>query len=314
MREGVVKACPICGTEDAKSIKRRDHRPVLFRCRKCGAVFLGSVWGANQVSEYYRGYYKTRAIEYDPLTENRYHAILDRLEQLRPVGRLLDVGCGTGHFLSVAEARGWQAVGLEVSKSALEFLERIRTERGFKFSVVGGDLVQAGFPFKSFDAVTLFEVIEHLNDPVATLREVHRVLKDDGILYLTTPNFDSLPRYILGQRWRVIAEEHLCLFNPKTLRDCLVTIGFRPLKVLTKNVDVPEILSKSWRRGELEKNGTPISNTRSFRETVESSLWLRWLKAGANTALRLLQLGETLEALAVKDKMPAGGGFSPSGS
>jgi len=295
-----LRPCPICGKQDAKDVGGGESRPTLYRCWRCRAVYWGNTWGSKQVSEHYCGYYKVEEIEYDPLTEKRYHAILGRLEQLRSVGRLLDVGCGTGHFLAVAEARGWQAVGLEVSESALDFLKRVRAEGGFKFSVVKGDLVQSGFSPESFDAVALFEVIEHLPDPLASLKEIYRLLAGGGIVYMTTPNFDSLSRYLLGCRWRAIVEEHLVLFNVRTLRACLEAVGFHALTIKTKNVDIMEILFKWRQHGQMEKPVNPFSATRAFRHTIEGSPWLRRLKTGANTVLRLSHLGDTVEALAVK--------------
>ena len=257
-------------------------------------------WDLKQVSKYYSGYYNPEVSVYDPLTEKRYQAILAQLERFRSSGYLLDVGCGTGHFLAVAAARGWQPVGAEISESALEFLRYAIRERRLKFSVVRGDIGQAGFSSESFDAVTLFEVIEHLEDPVTTLAEAYRLLKEGGILYVTTPNFDSLTRYLLGKRWRVIAEEHRCLFNPNSLKKCLTAIGFRPLKLVTKNVDIPEILA-TWRQSrQLSVPGGDFSATRSFRRTVEGSSLLRWAKRGTNEMLRWSHLGETIEALAVK--------------
>lgn len=62
--------------------------------------------------------------------------------------------------------------------------------------------------------MTLFEVLEHLIGPMASLRRIHTLLEPEEILYLTTPNFDSLSRYALAGRWRAITEEHLCLSIP----------------------------------------------------------------------------------------------------
>lgn len=272
----------------------------LYRCSDCRVVHWGRVWEPEKAIEYYRDYYAGKPPEYDPITEKRYDAILDWFERLTSPGRLLDVGCGIGHFLTVAESRGWQAVGLEVSASALQLLTHLKSERRWRFQVHGEDLLRADFPEGSFRAVTLFEVLEHLIDPMANLRGIHTLLEPGGLLYLSTPNFDSLSRYALAGRWRVITEEHLYLFNPGTLITCLEAAGFHPVRVLTKNVDVPEILAKWRRRRQPREPVNTFPATWAFRRTIEGSTWLRWLKAGANEALRLSRLGETIEALAVK--------------
>ncbi len=298
-----ARSCPVCGRDDSRAL---DAGGSLQRCRGCRAVYWSQAWTLADLRGHYRGYYEGRPHDYDPLTEKRYHAILERFEQLGSVGRLLDVGCGAGHFLAVAETRGWQATGVEVSQSALELLEQVRARRGFRFAVVSGDLREAAFPSSSFAAVTLFEVIEHVRDPVATLREASRLLKDGGLLYLTTPNFNGLTRYLLGRKWRVIAPEHLCLFSLRSIRYCLGVAGFRPVSVRTKNIDIPAILA-GWR----SRHGRPrpvagLAEPRCFRETIELVPWLRWLKAAANRVLDLLGLGETLEVLAVKEPSRVG--------
>lgn len=249
---------------------------------------------------HYEGYYPPEKIYYDPLTEKRYHSILSEFERIRPPGRLLELGCGKGHFISVAEARGWEAVGLEVSHSALEVLGQLKKERQLKFSVIESPLTEASLPGESFDAVVLIEVIEHLDDPVATLRETRRLLKNRGILYLTTPNAGSLSRVLLGDRWRVIAEEHRILLNPRALSAGLKELGFHPLTVTTKNLDLPEILA-AWGGANPEMHPTPAdSSSQRLRRGIEENGLLRQAKAGANHLLRLSQAGDTIEVLAVK--------------
>lgn len=296
-----TKPCPLCGdgvrlTRPRSSLNDSE----LLRCRDCGLVCWASTWNAEQVAEHYHGYYGNGMIGYDPLTERRYHALLERMERLRPPGRVLDVGCGAGHFLVAAEARGWEGVGLEVSRSALDTLRQVQRERHLMFSIVEGNLAQANFPAQHFDAVTLFEVLEHLEDPMDTLREAHRLLKHGGLLYLTTPNYDSLSRRLLGRRWRVIAEEHRCLFNTRAIMTSLNRLGFRAVSVGTKNIDIPEILSKWGIRKQRAHPTDRSSSSQRLRHTIEGVGWLRAAKASANQLLRVLQLGDTLEALAVK--------------
>ena len=292
--------CSLCGGDRAARLGLDSGRSLLYRCLDCRVVHWGEGWKSEKVAEHYHDYYSKKEPEYNPITEKRYHAILNRFERMMRPGRLLDVGCGIGHFLAVAESRGWEAVGLEVSGSGLQLLTRLKAEQGWRFQVRGEDLLRANFPGGSFKAVTLFEVLEHLIDPMSNLRKIHALLEQDGIVYLTTPNFDSLSRYALAGRWRAITPEHLYLFNPRTLSTCLEAAGFIPVRILTKNVDVPEILAK-WRHcRQPQKSVNTFPATRAFRKTIEESLWMQWLKACANTALQLSRLGETIEVLAVK--------------
>ena len=294
-----MRPCPWCLSLKARRLNEKEG---LLQCRSCGAVYWSTPWSEEQVETHYDGYYPpTEQSEYDSITEKRYHAILDQFEQHKSPGRLLDVGCGKGHFLSVAETRGWEAVGCEVSRSALELLSQIKGEKQFNFSVVRSTFTEANFPSGSFDAITLFEVMEHIDDPLSALQETHRLLKKDGILYLTTPNFNSLSRVLLKGRWRVLAEEHRILLNPRAIRLRFHELGFRPFQVTTKNIDVAEILAY-WRKGKPEIHPThPESSSQRLRHRIEGNRLLQQAKAGMNHFLRYADLGDTIQVLAMKE-------------
>lgn len=294
-----MSACVICSTARVRPLNIEAKGSSLLRCQECRAVYWDRVWNGRELVTHYHDYYSSQASDCHPITERRYHAMLDRFERLTPPGPLLEIGCGMGHFLAVAESRHWKPVGLEISQSGRERLERLKAARGWNFPVHGVDVMEATFPPGSFRAVVLIEVLEHVASPMACLRRIHTWLEQGGLLYLTTPNFDSLSRYLLGGQWRVIASEHLCLFNPRTLRASLRAAGFRPVRFVTKNVDVPEILAKLRRRAPREPVSTSAA-TQELRQTLEASPWLRVLKAGANAALRVSGWGETLDVLALK--------------
>ncbi len=295
-----TSACPTLGAHQVHPLTRGGARGRLWQCRGCGLVGWTETWTAAQARQHYAGYYHPVEITYDPLTEQRYHAFLSECERLTPGRRLLDIGCGAGHLLAVSAARGWQATGVEVSSSALEALDRLQRERGVRFTVVSDDLARASLPAGRMDVVSLVEVIEHLGNPLAALQESHRLLSDRGLLYLTTPNYDSVSRRLLGCRWRVIAPEHQSLLSPRTLRTYLQAAGFRPLRMTTKNIDVVEILAK-WRRQAAPPAGQTRQAAQGLRHAVEERAWLRGLKHLINGCLRWTQLGDTIEVLAMKE-------------
>jgi SAM-dependent methyltransferase len=87
-----------------------------------------------------------------------------------------------------------------------------------QLEVFAGTLEEAGYPAKMFDVVTLWDVLEHLHDPAATLREIHRILKDDGILVVRVPNLASWNAHLFGRYWAGLdAPRHLYVFSPATL-------------------------------------------------------------------------------------------------
>lgn len=137
-------------------------------------------------------------------------------------GRLLDVGCGDGRFLRQMQDLGWEATGVEPDPVAFR-----AATGGRKANVLLGTLEEAALPDSAFHVVTMNNVIEHLSDPIRTLRECYRVLRQDGSLTVVTPNIESLGRRWFGRAWlHWDPPRHLFLLSAKTLRQCLESVGF----------------------------------------------------------------------------------------
>lgn len=144
-------------------------------------------------------------------------------------GRLLDVGCGNGEFLACARELGWSVAGIEPDPSAA----RVAHER-LGLEIVGPTLKDATLPQASLDAVTLSHVVEHLLDPVDTLRQCARVLKPGGRLVLATPNIRSLGHSYWKKNWVGLdPPRHIVLFSPHALRRCVEETGLRVVELRT---------------------------------------------------------------------------------
>ena len=139
-------------------------------------------------------------------------------------GRVLDVGCAAGFFLEVMANRGWDVFGLEPSQAILpRAQERLGAAR-----VHGGFLKGSPFAPDSFDLITLWDVLEHIPDPLGALHRIHTLLRPDGVLILETQNVRSLMASVLGRRWHHYKfAEHLFHFHPGTVRQALEQTGFR---------------------------------------------------------------------------------------
>jgi 2-polyprenyl-3-methyl-5-hydroxy-6-metoxy-1,4-benzoquinol methylase len=144
-------------------------------------------------------------------------------------GRLLDVGCGGGRFLRRMQKRGWQVAGTDFDEQAAR---KVSTRYGIETHV--GDLPQCGLPAERFDAITLSHAIEHLYDPLATLRECLRLLKPGGLLVMTTPNAHSIGAIEFGANWRGWeAPRHLHLFTVASLAALTRQAGFEIVEATT---------------------------------------------------------------------------------
>ncbi len=230
--------CLLCGGCRLHPVFRKE-RWTVFRCATCTNGFLVSSSAGEALAP--PGDWFQRIPERRGVFRRRWHAIgkalrgllywrgfearkLRRVLRWKQGGRLLDIGCAKGEFLSVAQSQ-FEVQGVEVSPTALQ-----RSRAMFGARVFSGDVREAGFPDEGFDVITLFSTVEHLSDPLAVLRECRRLLRDGGVLVVKTPNFSSLNRRILRGGWSGYKlPEHRFFFNPRGLRLLFARAGLEPL-------------------------------------------------------------------------------------
>ena len=125
----------------------------------------------------------------------------------------MDVGAGAGEFLSLMRKHGWETAGVEPSPVTSRYA---REDRGIQ--VFTGTLQDIDLPHASYDLVTLWEVMEHLPDPLAAVKKMALLLKKGGTLVFSTPNIEGLPVRWFGSAWWTNVPRHLYFFSPKTVR------------------------------------------------------------------------------------------------
>lgn len=172
----------------------------------------------------------------------RMGAILNKAATMAgntPAGmQLLDVGCSSGALLRVAADIGFTVRGVEPAAKAAD------TARGMGFDVFPGLLQEAGFDADSFDIVTLFEVIEHLLDPIEVVTEIARILKPGGLLVIGTGNADSWTVQALGAKWEYFDIRshggHISFYTPASMRLLADKTGLEVTAIETKRVNLGE--------------------------------------------------------------------------
>ncbi len=233
--------CPTCkSTNVGIRYQLSDYR--IARCSACRLEYHdGFGGGGEDEGMFSEAYYRVRHREafeaqFDNYANDPSAAVfsqwMERLERLNPPGRILDVGCALGTFLKIAEARGWQPHGVEISHFAAEFATQTRG-----LQVFNGDLDAFPGEDDSFDVVTFWDSIEHVTHPLENLRTAVRLLKTGGHVLLTTDNFDCLVadaarltyRATLGRSTyameRVFIAPNRTFFSEETLRATIAAAG-----------------------------------------------------------------------------------------
>jgi len=236
-------ACSLCGGS-AKAPVIRIGSHAVSACSACGLGFLDPPvpqQGEGGVS-YDEDFYLSQSAVKDPaegIRENRTRVRLVR--KFKPSGSLLDVGCGLGFFLEAARREGFTATGMEGSDWAMEYVRR-----QFGIPIRPAPLETTDLPEGSFDVCTLWQVIEHLPDPLAALRKIRDLLRPGGVVIMETRNRRGYDARLLGEKWGGwTLPYHLWHFDPASFRLLLEKSGFRVVKIRIHHSDA---VKKALRR------------------------------------------------------------------
>ena len=206
---------------------QNNRTEIIVICKVCGLVYVNprlalihgvATYSTEQELTYFERSYESRLLAYT-----------DLIHQLpiwlgRDAKTLLDVGCGDGVLLEVAQKAGIESSGTEVS----DMLIHVVRERLGEESIVSGNL--GDLPAAHYDVITLINVLEHLRNPAEMLRIVARLLRTDGILLVHVPNLGGLPANLYGACWHQLEPlEHFYYFTVRTLTMLMQKAGLESI-------------------------------------------------------------------------------------
>jgi len=282
--------CKLCQSMDRKLLFKDTHP--FVKCRNCGFIFIDHAFTPEEIDDMYSEDYFHQNDYIENITGRTYIAnkYLTVVEQYIKKGRLLDVGCAGGVLLKLAKEHGFEVQGVEIS----EYATNVAKEMGI--DVKNSTLEDANFDPRSFDVIILLHVLEHLTDPLETLQEANRILKDDGIMVIDVPNVNMLGPKVRELFYNDVTKSydegffklpHLNFFSPDTLTRMCKEAGFEVvslksrliMKYLAKILKAGKAdkqMSKSIRKAELE-------NKKSATKPVYNLIkWLDRTKMGNN--------------------------------
>ena len=270
----------------------RYDKAYLCRCENCDFVFSKKVPGPTELEKYYDTHEPTSY--FSPITVARYNELLDQFEPFRRTGKILDIGAGYGFFLEVAKQRGWEVYGTELTEETVKAC----SEKGM--NMFKGELPNIEFEDEMFDVIVMIEVIEHVNNPKTYVEHARRMLRKGGMLYLTTPNFNSLLRYRLKENYNVIEyPNHLCYFTNRTLKKLFAEHRFTTKSISTTGISLTRLRTS---KGVSDQDFiSETSDDEMVRYKIEKSRFLRFSKKIANFILNMFKVGDSLKGSFIRE-------------
>ena len=214
-------ACPTCGHKSVDYLFEKNGGRYVY-CPQCEHVFLGNQLISQKLLNFYSGY-PTNTLEWHLNESEFYHRIyskgLDLINKNSDNCKVLDIGCSSGFFLSIAQKLGMDAFGIEPNQLEAAYAQR----NGI--NVLGSSISSLDHN-QSFDLITLWDVLEHIPNPVDYIQSLIKYLNPNGLIFVQVPSSDSLAAKIMREHCNMFdGVEHLTLFSKRSLNIAFSAAG-----------------------------------------------------------------------------------------
>lgn len=247
-------SCNYCNSNDYRKRYVKEGFQIV-QCKKCGLIYVNPRLKEKSIhqlydEDYFSGKGFDKSIDYKSEVEVKMKhadlldwdlsAIKEMSSQINEGNpKILDVGCGMGLFLSKAKKKGFDAEGLELSHYASKFVSLL----GIK--IQNKSIEEADLKAGQYSAVVMREVVEHLNDPKKALTKIYSSIKNDGILFITTGNYNCIERRLKKSNWHYFMPKgHIYIFSSKTIKKYLEEVGFKRVIVTNQGDLLMNLLLK----------------------------------------------------------------------
>lgn len=229
--------CQYCGSLKFSPVCLREDNTWVVHCDECHLEFVNPLPSVKAMQENYRkemtGMDTKSGLHSNYILERKeriksfsklYNSRLKLIESLYPEkGNLLDIGCGAGFFLNCAKERGWDCYGLEILPEYIKYAQENFALENIRLESLDESLT---YDANTFDVVTLWDLVEHLRNPMDCLKRIHHVMKPGGLLIMWTPNVKNA--LFLKEKWtgyKIL--QHFYFFSGDSMNNLLGKAGFQ---------------------------------------------------------------------------------------
>ena len=298
MPENFIKKCNICKKSSFLTVKNFE-KFYLNKCTECNFVFSKKIPSTKEMQQCYDAYDRNNNLSLISLN-NIKKIVISHIKKFKP-SNVLDIGCGNGDFLDFYKANGIKTYFTEYG----EFLIN-KLKKNHEF-VKGGICPESK---EKFDIIILSEVIEHTYEPDKLINYINKIQKKNGILYITTPNYNSLEKFFFKSNYSIFTyPEHLSYFTTKTLHKLLINNGYKKIYIYSENISLFRVIEFfKYKKININK----INNMNKKIQTIDSNKLSNKIQKIANLSglifvknfisiiLRILGLGNTIKATYIK--------------
>lgn len=216
--------CYLCGSNNYRLIVKKSKYAIV-RCSNCDFVFTTPIPNKGEIDKYYHNFDYKDSLSAEKVIRSDAKRSLEKISKFfEKKGDLLDVGCGRGYFLDEARKLGWETYGVDASRLVTDYARNKLHLNIFPSNIFSFHLA------KTFDLVTLNQVVEHFVNPEELINKCSKFLNSGGLLYIATPNIESISARVLKDDFdHFIPPEHVSYFSELTLKILLGKLGFKVL-------------------------------------------------------------------------------------
>lgn len=236
-----LRLCNFCGQETERQVLYVKKGYSILKCLRCSLVYVNEHPSRAELDTIYSEDFFNIGVKFSgdavsTTLNNAQQRVTHLIDTVHPgVEKWLDVGCATGDFLRMARPYVKEVHGIEISQYAINQMKK----RGIQ-NVTAGDFLEIRLPSDEFDVVTMWDVLEHVCDPMSNLQKTFRILKSGGYFVFSTGDIKSLMARLTGRYWHLmIPPRHLYFFSRTTIRTMLLSTGFAVLDIQYPGKRVP---------------------------------------------------------------------------